>query len=241
MKEINNVLKDRKEIIFLDLEGTQESQEIIAIGAVSAKLDNKNRIKSISPRFKVYIKSQGPVGYVVTNLTGITDELLKEQGVSFKEGIEKFKRFLKSDFSNKVFATYGNFDLRLLKVTSDLNDMMQDELILNIFKNHWDLASFFARYMRNSKGSFLSLKDSLSIFNVTFDGEEHDPSFDAYNLALLYDSFTTSPRVVQEEYKKLLDSNGHLPWPIIKVIQKINLTGSCSKEEYNEFIKEYLK
>ncbi len=241
MKEINSILNDRKEIIFLDFEGTQESQEIIAIGAISAKLDNKNKIKSFSPLFKTYIKSKESIGKVVTNLTGITEDFLSNNGVSFEEAINKLKKFLKFNYYGKVFATYGNFDMRLLRVTSELHNMFHDELIMQILKNHWDFATFLARFMRNSKGSFLSLKDSLATFKESFIGDEHDPSYDAYNLGLLYKAFTTKQNIVHEEFKKILDMNSHLPWPIIKVIQKINISGNCTKEEYLEFIKEYLK
>ena len=38
MQEINKILNCRKEVIFLDFEGTQFSQEIFAIGAIKANL-----------------------------------------------------------------------------------------------------------------------------------------------------------------------------------------------------------
>ena len=41
MKTINELLNDSNRIIFLDFEATQFSQEIIAIGAIKAELDNK--------------------------------------------------------------------------------------------------------------------------------------------------------------------------------------------------------
>ena len=51
MKFINKLLNDANEIIFMDFEGTQLTQEIIAIGAIKIELDNKKRIKK-TPVFR---------------------------------------------------------------------------------------------------------------------------------------------------------------------------------------------
>ena len=76
MQEINKILNCRKEVIFLDFEGTQFSQEIFAIGAIKVLLDNKNRVNKKSSPFKVYVKTQNKIGSIIEKLTGFKN--LKE-------------------------------------------------------------------------------------------------------------------------------------------------------------------
>ena len=70
---LTSKLNDANQIVFMDFEGTQLTQEIIAIGAIKADLDNKKQIKKLYKPFKVYVISEGVVGPFVENLTGITD------------------------------------------------------------------------------------------------------------------------------------------------------------------------
>lgn len=57
MKLIDKLLNGSKTIVFLDFEGTQISQEIIAIGAVKVTLD-KNNIKKILPDSNVLLNQK---------------------------------------------------------------------------------------------------------------------------------------------------------------------------------------
>ena len=241
MQEINKILNNRKEICFIDFEGTQITQEIIAIGAIKVLLDAKNQVKSKSSPFKVYVKSHGKVGKIVRNLTGIDDQLLKEQGVTFKEAIERLRKYLGRGYDKLIYSTYGNYDMRMLHVTAEINNMNDDPLVESIFRHYWDFSSTFTKYIKSAKNEQLSLKDALKVFKLSFDGEEHDPSYDAINLMRLYDAFITQKGIVLAEYKKTLDRYNKMPRPFQKVMRKLNADEKITKEEYIEFIIEELK
>ena len=44
MKVLTNALKGSRTIVFFDFEGTQFSQEIVALGAIKVDIDEKNQI-----------------------------------------------------------------------------------------------------------------------------------------------------------------------------------------------------
>ena len=45
MEAFNKLIKNKKTLVFLDLEGTQFSHEIIAIGAVKCKIEEYGKIQ----------------------------------------------------------------------------------------------------------------------------------------------------------------------------------------------------
>ena len=47
MKVLTNALKGSRTIVFFDFEGTQFSQEIVALGAIKVDIDEKNQIMKI--------------------------------------------------------------------------------------------------------------------------------------------------------------------------------------------------
>ena len=241
MQEINKILNCRKEVIFLDFEGTQFSQEIFAIGAIKVLLDNKNRVNKKSSPFKVYVKTQNKIGSIIEKLTGISDDFIKNNGILFSEAIANFKKYCGSDYKKYLFITYGNFDKKLLSTTQHLNNLDDDDFINTILKNSWDISLFFNHYLKGKNGQQLSLKESLETFHITFSGTEHDPSDDAINLMLLYDAFLDKKGIVFEQYKKTLDKYNRMPRPFILLIQKLNEKGSVTSEDYEKLILEDLK
>lgn len=241
MQELNRILNCRKELMFLDFEGTQYSLEIIAIGAIKVTLDSKNHIKTKPKPFKVYIKSKEKIGSIVEKLTGIDEVFLKNNGIPFKEAIEKFKRYCGKNYNKYLYVTYGNFDKKLLSSTANLNDMIDDEFIKTILKNSWDISQFFSKYIKDDKGQQLSLKESLDIFHVSFNGTEHDPADDAINLMLLYEAFITKKNILFEEYKKYLNKFNRMPRPLLMCFKKLKQDGVVTIDDYDEFIKEDLK
>ena len=70
MKILKNCLNDCKTIVFFDFEGTQHSQEIIAIGAIKVDIDAKLQVIKKYNHFKVYVKAKDSVGPIVETLTG---------------------------------------------------------------------------------------------------------------------------------------------------------------------------
>ena len=91
--------------------------EIIEIGAV--RLDEDFRAED---SFKVYVR---PVYYkklhsMVRRLTGITADLLREEGVTFREAYERFLAFCGDDF---VTMTWGDSDLPVLRENIDAHSL----------------------------------------------------------------------------------------------------------------------
>ena len=107
MKELINILKGKRKLLFFDLEGTQETKEIIAIGASKVNLDAKFFIKSFDKKgFKQYVKSNGEIGKFVIDFT--TCQLHNDYGRNFIDIICKNYLDL-SNFSSR-FVKDNNFN-----------------------------------------------------------------------------------------------------------------------------------
>jgi len=78
-----------KDFVIVDLETTGLSpvkNEIIEIGAI--KVENGQVVDTMD----IFVKPKTPVSYFITNLTGITNEMLKS-GYDIEEGMKKFIEF----------------------------------------------------------------------------------------------------------------------------------------------------
>jgi len=237
MKLLNSALNDFKTIIFIDFEGTQTSQEIIAIGAVKCDIDAKNQVKKTYNGFKVFVKAKNKIGPIITRLTGITEPLLKEQGVSFEVALNKLHKYIGTNLNVK-FLSYGSFDLRLVHQTSSLNGMERHPIVQAFNKNNIDFASIFQHYVKSSKHEQLSLIDGLKLFKITPIEGIHDPITDSRNLILLYQACLNNKKILQEEYKKLIVADPHLPKPVAKAITKLVKDGNLNKKEFDKYIEE---
>lgn len=237
MKQINKLLKSSKVVVFLDFEGTQFSQEIIAIGAIKVTLDNKNHIKKVSPGFKKYVKAFGEIGKFVKELTGISEETLDKEGVNFLYAMKYFQKYCGNE-KNIKFITYGNFDMRLLHQSSEINNMQTNLFIKNIFNNYIDFTSIFNQFIKSDKGTQLSLIDALKIFKIKPKGEPHDPLFDAENLMLLYEAFITKKAIVLEEYRNVILNHKQYPNPVAKILKDLKNKKTVSYSDLTKYIEE---
>jgi DNA polymerase III, alpha subunit (gram-positive type) len=239
MRELNKHLNDSKVVVFLDFEGTQYTQEIIAIGAIKAVLDNKNQIKKTYPGFKFYVKATGSVGKIVNKLTGITDEKLQNEGLDFKKAMKLFEKYIGHHHDIK-FITYGNFDMRLLHQSAVQAKINEEEFIKNIYKNYIDFSTILSHYVRSPQGTQLSLADALSIFQITPEGAAHDPLFDAKNLMFLYKALIKNKGILEAEYEKVLLNNHVYPAPITKIIKDLEKNGTATLSDLKKYIEEDL-
>lgn len=239
MKEINKLLNGCKVAVFLDFEGTQFTQEIIAIGAVKCELDNKNQIKKVFPGFKYFVKAHGEVGSFVTKLTGINDAQLDKNGINFLFTMKYFQKYV-GKHKNIKFITYGNFDMRLLHQTAKAANLENDPFIKSIFKNYIDFSSLFGKYCRSKKGTQLSLADGLKLYEINPEGDAHDPLYDAINLMYLYKEFIKKKAFLIEQYRQVLLKNKVYPAPIARIIKDLRTKGTTSIEELNKYIEEDL-
>jgi DNA polymerase III alpha subunit (gram-positive type) len=241
MKKVLKILSNRKYIVFFDLEGTQHSQEMIAIGAVLCSLDRKGRIKREKAPFKRYVKAKNRVGRIVVNLTGITDDLLKEQGISFLQAMNDFKKYCGLAFKKSLFISFGNNDIRILNQTIAYNLDAPKELCHQIHKNYWDFGGFLTNYVKDERGCMMSLVHYCEAFGLKLAEPSHDPVSDSLNLAHLYNAFLTDKEYVQEQYKNILVNNHKLPEPIYGILQRLKKGETITPEAFNEEILKELE
>lgn len=240
MKKFERLLKGHKCICFLDFEGTQFSHEMIALGAVLATLDKKGRIKSKKITYKCYVKAHNKIGKYVTDLTGITEEQLSAEGISFSEAMKGLKKYCGISFSKCSFCTFGNHDMRILSQSIAYNFDFPREIVSQIQKNYIDFSAFISEFVKDEKGNPLSLVHYCEKFNVDIVGPNHDPSSDAINLCNLYDAFIKNDELVSEEYKKVLGKFSKVPEPVKPLLVKLLSGKNITPQELDDEIKKSL-
>ena len=240
MKKFERLLKGHKSLVFLDFEGTQFSHEMIAIGATHVIIDRHGYIKKHKKPFRVYVKAHNRVGKIVTDLTGITDEMLKQKGVSFFTAMSELKKYCGISFRKSSFITFGNHDMKILSSSISYSFDFPKEIVQCIQQNYIDFSAFIGEFMRDDKGNPLSLIKYCDAFGVKQAGPAHDPAVDAENLAWLYDATMRNSDLLLEEYKKVLKSFNHFPAPVSNVIKKLANNESVTSDEFDKEIKDYI-
>ena len=240
MKKFERLLKGHKSLVFLDFEGTQFSHEMIAIGATHVIIDRHGYIKKHKKPFRVYVKAHNRVGKIVTELTGITDEMLKQKGVSFFTAMSELKKYCGLSFRKSSFITFGNHDMKILSSSISYSFDFPKEIVQCIQQNYIDFSAFISEFMRDDKGNPLSLIRYCDAFGVPQAGRAHDPAVDAENLAWLYDATMRKSEILVDEYKKVLKSFNHFPQPVSNVIKKLASEETVTSEEFEKEIKDYI-
>ena len=240
MKKFERLLKGHKSLVFLDFEGTQFSHEMIAIGATHVIIDRHGYIKKHKKPFRVYVKAHNRVGKIVTDLTGITDEMLKQKGVSFFTAMSELKKYVGLSFRKSSFITFGNHDMKILSSSISYSFDFPKETVQCIQQNYIDFSAFIGEFMRDDKGNPLSLIRYCDAFGVKQAGPAHDPAVDAENLAWLYDATMRKSEILLEEYKKVLKSFNHSPQPVSNVIKKLANNENVTSDEFDKEIKDYI-
>ncbi|NLB48466.1 MAG: hypothetical protein GX813_01270 [Erysipelotrichia bacterium] len=240
MKKFKRLSKGRKSLVFLDFEGTQFSHEMIALGAVQATINRHGYIRKTKKPFKLYVKAQNRIGKIVTALTGITEDMLKEQGVSFFTAMQELKNYCGSYFKKSSFITFGSHDMKILSSTVSYSFNYPKDIVQVLQQNHIDFNAFINEFMRDDKGNSLSLVKYCEAFGVEERGVAHDPAVDAENLAWLYDATMHKNDLLVGEYKKVLKNFNHFPAPVDAVIKKLAAGEDVTHDEFEEEIKKYL-
>ena len=240
MKKFERLLKGHKSLVFLDFEGTQFSHEMIAIGATHVVIDRHGYIKKHKKPFRIYVKAHNRVGKIVTDLTGITDEMLKKNGVSFFTAMSELKKYCGLAFRKSSFITFGNHDMKILSSSISYSFDFPKEIVQCIQQNYIDFSAFIGEFMRDDKGNPLSLIRYCDAFGVKQAGPAHDPAVDAENLAWLYDATMRHSEILLDEYKKVLKSFNHFPQPVSNVIKKLANNENVTSDEFDKEIKDYI-
>lgn len=241
MKELEKHIQHRRSLCFLDLEGTQFSHEMIALGAVKVDLHRDMTIKKYHQGYYSLVKAKNKIGKVVTDLTGITEDMVKKDGKSFRVVVKELKEYLGKDFSKTLFVTFGSHDLRILSQSLAYNlDASKDDVYIMI-KHAFDLSDFISTFVKDDNNNTYSLSNMLKVFGVDFKGTQHDAYADALNLAYLYEAMLEHRDVMKNEYLKVLNKYKHLPEPIHQVVVKLTSGESVTPEDFAKLVEDSLQ
>lgn len=240
MKKLDRLLKNKKCIVFLDFEGTQFSHEMISIGAILCNIGVNGKIKKYHKVFELYVKSKNKIGKYVTNLTGITEEKLAAEGISFVDAMEQFRKYCGVNFKRAAFATFGSHDIRIINQSVVYNIDAPVEICRHIQKNHIDMSEIISEFIKDENNNPMSLVNYCKLFNIPENGPAHNAAVDAIELAHLYESFIENKALVLEEYKKVVKKMKHLPPPISRVINKLASGKDVSATEFEVELKEHI-
>lgn len=236
--------KDVKHLLFIDYEGTQFDHEIIAIGAVLVDVDENAAPCSEPSNFKCYIKPASKVGSVITTMTGITEEFLKENGISFVQAMKDLSLFLGERTNNIKVVTYGNQDKRMLTKSFEMwNDgsSFLFSFVNYLNRNNIDISPFFAKYIRGSKNNLISLIHLREFFSIPSSGNSHDPLVDSLDLYNVYKEFSSNKDKILSSYLLLLENSDLLVEPVRRAIVRVIKGNTLSKEEFVKILEEYFK
>ncbi len=240
MNCLSKILKNKKHIVFIDLEGTQINAEMIAFGALRVDLNANYTIKKYYQPFKRLVKCDKPVGKIVEELTGLNNKTINRYGVSFEQTMIDFKKYCGEHFSSSIFCSFGHHDLRIIAMTLQAQNNVCLDICEEIFSNHVDFLKIISEFIKDNEGSPYSLINYCKIFNVKLKVPAHDPEADAINLARLYDTFLKNKQTIFEEYKKTLSKDNHTSVITTKLIHKLNRNETITPEEYEKMIRKYI-
>lgn len=241
MESFNKLIKNKKTLVFLDLEGTQFSHEIIAIGAVKSKIDENGRIqRGNQKKFKCYVKSLGCIGRFVQNMTNINEEILREQGLPLESAFAKFKKFVNQPFEQCAFVTFGSNDAKMIVDSIARSEPKNAFIGYNIVNNCVDFLMFISQFCKDNKNNNYSLVNYLKVFNVAPVGISHDPLNDALDLKNLYSAMNKQKDTLLKEYLKILSKQKIYSAPVKSVIEKLVNGESVTSEDFIEECKKYL-
>lgn len=123
--------------IILDIETTGLSHinnDIIEIGAI--KID-KTTLKIVD-EFEILININSNVPIFITNLTGITKQMLNNKGVSLNRALNLLTKFCSTSL---IFAHNASFDKRFIRHNLHQEGIIYDEAewrdTIKIFKQRW--------------------------------------------------------------------------------------------------------
>jgi len=241
MRDLERKLNGRKTLCFIDLEGTQFSHEMIAIGAVRVDLHKDLTIKKYRKGYYSLVLPKQKIGKVVTDLTGLTEEKVKKEGKPFRVVINELKKYMGREFTKTLFVAFGSHDFRILSQSLAYNLDAPKEDVRMMINHGFDFSEFISNYVRDENNNTYSLSNMLKIFDVGFKGQQHNAYCDALNLAYLYQAMLDHPEIMKNEYKNVLKNIRHLPRPIHDVIQKLNEGETVTPEYFDKIVEESLK
>ncbi len=238
MKKLEKIIKGRRTLVFVDLEGTERSHEMIEIGAYVALLRDDLTVAKTLPGYQSYVKARHEIGGVVERLTSIHQKTLDEEGIPFAEAEDRFRKYVGRRWADSLFVFFGSHDLRIIGQSIANNPEASKDIAKAVCRNAFDLSAFLAEYVTDLNDNPLSLANYLKTFGLDFDGKPHGALADARNLLALYEATLANPAILAAEYKKTLSRLHHLPTPAAKAIAALNEGREVTPADWDEFIAE---
>lgn len=174
-------MQTTKKILIIDLEATywngvqpkDQVSEIIEIGIALLDINTGD----ISDNIGLLIKpTKSKVSAFCTELTTITQELLDTEGISFDEAC----KFLAKNYWQYTWASYGNYDLRMMKDQCQIRNIAYP-----LSQNHINVKELFTDVKKLNKK--VGMNGALHILNLPLKGIHHRGVDDAKNISkILY-------------------------------------------------------
>ncbi len=227
-------------LVFMDLEATSFTSEMIEIGAYLAEINKDGSIKKVHAPFKRYVKAKHQVGFHVTQLTGITDEKLRNEGEDFPAVLSSFRKYVGKFWDSCRFVTFSEHDMVIVKNTMAQYRDLNPSYARNIYRHHLDLQRLLDRYIQDQNGNPYSLTNYLKVFGLEFDGKAHDAIYDALNLLDLYKVAREGKEIFIKEYKNVLC--GAKTRPVVKeIIHMLSEGKAVTPEMFDALLEDTFK
>ena len=227
-------------LVFMDLEATSFTSEMIEIGAYLAEINKDGSIKKVHAPFKRYVKAKHQVGFHVAQLTGITDEKLRNEGENFPAVLSSFRKYVGKFWDSCRFVTFSEHDMVIVKNTMAQYRDLNPSYARNIYRHHLDLQRLLDRYIQDQNGNPYSLTNYLKVFGLEFDGKAHDAIYDALNLLDLYKVAREGKEIFIKEYKNVLC--GAKTRPVAKeIIHMLSEGKTVTPEMFDALLEDTFK
>ena len=179
----------------LDLEMNQPSGKIIQIGAVIGD----TMTGTITQRLRIYINPGEPIDPYITELCGISQDQINQEGIPLADGYRILKDFHQkhSSFINPV--TWGGGD------SQEIYDQLDEDSRKDwCFGRRWIDVKTWYTYLMLTRGKAPSggLASAMGYFKLHFKGKAHRADVDAANTLALF--FKLLER--QAKLESILDS-----------------------------------
>jgi inhibitor of KinA sporulation pathway (predicted exonuclease) len=240
MKKLARLIGHRRTLVFLDLEGTQQSHELIAIAAIKAEINEDLTIKKTYKGIHHIVRPKKEVGKFVTQLTKITEIDVVDKGISFAKAMIVLRNYLGKNFKKAAFIVFGNHDARILHQSFHHSPDALETTVKTVTGNLIDYSMFLSEFIKDQNGNPLSLINNLLVFKEPFQGEHHQPLDDAKNLMLLYRRVLENKETIMSEYLKIFKQFRHLPEPVKIIIQQLLDDKTVEKKDLMQAVKDYL-
>lgn len=227
-------------LVFMDLEATSFTSEMIEIGAYLAEINKDGSIKKVHAPFKRYVKAKHQVGFHVAQLTGITDEKLRNEGEDFPAVLSSFRKYVGKFWDSCRFVTFSEHDMVIVKNTMAQYRDLNPSYARNIYRHHLDLQRLLDHYIQDQNGNPYSLTNYLKVFGLEFDGKAHDAIYDALNLLDLYKVAREGKEIFIKEYKNVLC--GAKTRPVVKeIIHMLSEGKTVTPEMFDALLEDAFK